>query len=248
MNKQNEEEFDELHVFAPLTRYPFSKRMKIYVIDFLLYWTIAIIGKSIRFEVKGWDNCEIDGWEIFGTAYSRNPVTINAFWHDRIFLTTYYWRTHRTSVIISNSFDGEYIARTAQRFGYGVIRGSSTRGGSQALKKMVNYLEKGESMTLTVDGPRGPRHKVKSGAVVLAMKTGFPIIPVVVEPQSFWKLKTWDEMQIPKPFTTACVYIGAPLFLEGGANDETIRNNCLQLQATLDEMVQTAKQWRNGKH
>ncbi len=247
MEKQNAKKADSLRKRSSLTQYSRFKRIQIYLIAWLLYWTITIISKSIKFEVIGWEDSDVAGWESFESAYPNRPTTINAFWHDRIFLMTYFWRNHRTSVMVSQSFDGEYITRTAQRFGYGVIRGSSTRGGSKALRTMIDCTREGESMTITVDGPRGPRYVVKSGAIVLASKTGVPIVPVLIEPRNCYTINSWDKLQIPKPFTRARVYISEPIFVKKNIGSEEIETEKLNLQAKLDEMAQVGKQWSNSK-
>src|SRR5205814_1528691 len=111
-------------------------------------------------------------------------------------------------VLTSKSFDGEYIARFIQRFGYGAIRGSSSRGGSRAIVEMIKAMRRGLPTAFTVDGPRGPKYEVKAGPVFLAKKTGNPIMPFVIEPRSCWTTRSWDKMHNPKPFTRALTIIG----------------------------------------
>src|SRR4030095_561735 len=115
--------------FADLTDYSLKERTIIRAADLVFYALINLIGRTIKFEVKGWENHE----QIF----SDDHFPIYVFWHERIFLTTYWWRNRRIVVLTSRSFDGEYIARFIQRFGYGAARGSSTRGGVGAVVEMV---------------------------------------------------------------------------------------------------------------
>ena len=99
-------------------------------------------------------------------------------------------------------------------------------------------------MAFTVDGPRGPRYEVKSGPVFLAKKSGNPILPYVIEPKTFWTTKSWDKMQIPKPFTRAITIIGEPIYVEPDADEAAIEAKIGELQHSLDSLVERGRQWR----
>mgnify|MGYP003455800902 CR=1 FL=1 len=144
----------------------------------------------------------------------------------------------------SQSFDGEYIARFIQRFGYGASRGSSTRGGSTALVEMIRLMKKGLPTAFTIDGPKGPKYVAKVGACLLAKKTGNPLLPFIVESKGFWEINSWDKLQIPKPFSRAKVFIAPPLYISANIDDKELENKRLELQNRLDETVEIAKQWR----
>ena len=247
MDKQLPKIPAEFTKFASLKKYPWQKRMMIYLIDFFLYSIILLIGKTIKFEVEGWKDSDTEGYESYEIAYEQHPTSILAYWHNRIFLMTVFWRGHGSAVMASQSFDGEYISRTAQRFGYGIIRGSSTRGGSAALKKMTSLLNQGVSMGFTIDGPVGPCYKVKPGALLLAKKTGAPIGPVLIEPEKYWTINSWDKLQIPKPFTKAKVFIAEPVFVSHDANKKELAAKQDEVQRKLDELVSLGKQWRESK-
>ena len=248
MNSKEETDISDLYQFAPLDKYSFKKRFLIRVIDLSLYTIIRLIGATVRFEpVVGWDDLEIEGAETFEKAIASGRAGIIAFWHDRIFLTTYFWRKHDAAVMVSKSFDGEYITRTAQRFGYGVVRGSSSRGGSAALAKMMRIIREGSRMVFTVDGPRGPRYKAKKGAVILSRKTEVPIVPMSVECKSFWTLNSWDKTQIPKPFTKASVFVEKPVFVAPDADNTEIHEKTKELESKLDGLVHRGEEWRKSK-
>jgi lysophospholipid acyltransferase (LPLAT)-like uncharacterized protein len=198
-----------------------------------------LIGKTIRFEIYGWEN--------FQKIERIGKIPIYAFWHDRIFLATYYFRNRGIVVITSQSFDGEYIARFIQRFGYGAVRGSSTRGGVGALVDMIRLMKQGLPMGFTVDGPKGARYVAKTGAILLAKKTGNPVMPFLVETKNFWAVNSWDKLQIPKPFTKAKVFIAEPFFVATEADDNEIENKRRELQTKLDELVTLGKQWRESE-
>lgn len=237
----------DIYKFASLARYPLRKKLIIYAVDFLLYSTLTLIGRTIRFEeIDGWEDSDIKGFENFETALHSGKSGINSFWHNRLFLMTYFWKDRETAVMVSQSFDGEYISRTAQRFGFGVIRGSSTRGGSNALKQMLKLSEEGIEMTLTVDGPKGPKYKVKPGVINLAKQTGKPIFPILAEAKKFWSINSWDNLQIPKPFTKAKIFFGEPVVVPKNADDNEFKAKQKELQRKLDELVEIGKQWRNS--
>lgn len=225
------------YTFADLTPYPFKKRLLIRAADLVFYVLINLVGRTARFEVEGWEH-----WE----AASRDGhIPIYTFWHNRVFLGTYFWRRRRIVVMTSQSFDGEYIARFIRRFGYGAARGSSTRGGVGAVVEMVRLMRAGCPTGFTIDGPKGPRYVAKMGAVLLAKKTGNPILPFTITPARFWKVKkSWDKFQVPKPFTRARTEIALPIFVPTDADDETLNAKRDELQRALDELTRRGDEWR----
>ena len=229
----------EVYEFASLSGYSRRERFLIRLIDWIFYALISLIGKTIRFEIEGWEN--------FQKIEASGKVPIYAFWHNRIFLATYYFRNRGIVVITSQSFDGEYIARFIQRFGYGAVRGSSTRGGVGALVEMIRLMRANLPMGFTVDGPKGERYVAKTGAILLAKKTGNPVMPFLVESRNFWTINSWDKLQIPKPFTKAKVFIAEPFCVAKETDDAEIENKRRELQTKLDELVALGKQWRESE-
>ena len=138
---------------------------------------------------------------------TRDPgqPRIWAFWHNRILLMPYFYERfcpgRRMLMLVSRSRDGEFIARIMNRFGIDGARGSSSRGGSDALRELLRELERPQARDIgfTPDGPRGPRAKVQDGVLALAAKSGRPIYPVTARYSRFWELPSWDRFQIPKP-------------------------------------------------
>ncbi len=221
---------DRAYSFARLSTYPFKDRVMIRAADLVFFLLIKLIGRTVKFAITGWEN-----WE----AASRDGrLPIYTFWHSHVFLSTYFWRDRRIVVMTSRSFDGEYIARFIQRFGYGAARGSSTRGATGAVVEMVRLMRAGCPTAFTIDGPKGPRHIVKMGAVLLAKKTGNPILPFTITARNFWELKSWDRGQIPKPFTCARVDIGEPIYVRADADDVELQAKRDELQRALDGLEQ----------
>ncbi|HEV7398266.1 MAG TPA: lysophospholipid acyltransferase family protein [Pyrinomonadaceae bacterium] len=222
--------------FADLTGYSWKQRLMIRAADIVFFLLIKLIGRTVRWEVEGWEN-----WEA---ASAAGQIPIYTFWHNRVFLATYFWQRRRIVVMTSQSFDGEYIARFIQRFGYGAARGSSTRGGVGAIVEMVRLMRAGSPTAFTIDGPKGPRYEAKMGAVLLAKKTGNPILPFTITPKKFWTVKkSWDQSQIPKPFTRVRVYIAPPIYVPGNADEELLVVKREELQRSLNDLNARGDEW-----
>lgn len=224
-----EETVARAYQFADLSSYPLKKRFLIRAADLAFFLLIKVIGRTIRWQVKGWEN-----WE---GATSDGLTPIYTFWHNRVFLSTYFWRKRRIVVMTSQSFDGEYIARFIQRFGYGAARGSSTRGAVGAVIEMTRLMRAGCSTAFTIDGPKGPRYIAKMGAVLVAKKTGQPILPFTITAERFWEAKkSWDGFQVPYPFSSARVVIAPPIFVPAGADENSLNAKRDELQQALDKI------------
>ena len=217
-------------------RSSWTKRAQIALIAGVGYPLISALGHTLRWRVEGADHYDAV------LASGRQPIM--AFWHGRILSGTLYFQRRNIVVITSENFDGEWIARIIQRFGFGTARGSSSRGGLRAMLQLVRDMEKGRPAAFTLDGPRGPARVAQPGAIWLARATGNPVVPFHMEASSKWTANSWDRTQIPKPFTTVTVAIGAPLDVPGDASDarmETIRQELEQrlrmLEARALEML-----------
>lgn len=214
--------------FADLSDYSLKQRLVIRAADIGFYLLINLIGRTVRFTVEGREH-----WEA-ATRDGRQPIY--TCWHNRVFLATYYWRRRGIVVMTSRSFDGEYIARFIQRFGYGASRGSSSRGAVGALVEMTRLARGGSPTGFTIDGPRGPRCVAKKGALMLAKRTGQPVLPFSVNAERFWQASSWDRFQIPKPFTRATVRIAPPIRVPADADDALLEAKRDELQRALDEV------------
>ena len=231
------DESPKTYEYDSLKRYSFRDRILIRVADLAFYAAIKLIGSTIRWEITGLENVDL--------VSKADHTPIYCLWHDRIFAGTYFLRHRGIVVITSQSLDGEYIARFLKRFGFGTVRGSSSRGGVKALVEMIRLMRDGLPMAFTVDGPRGPRYVAKSGPVFLAKKTGNPLLPFTVECASFWTVGSWDKMQIPKPFTRARFIMAEPVYVPRDANDVEVESKVGELQRSLDELVAEGRRWRD---
>jgi len=137
---------------------------------------------------------------------------ILAFWHETLGLAAWYHRNTGYHTLTSYSFDGELAARVVRCFGLYALRGSSTRGGLEALKEMQRATALVPAVGLTVDGPKGPRRVAKAGVAILALKTGVPIIPQAFAATPCWRMRSWDQLIVPKPFGRLISLYGEPIY------------------------------------
>ena len=214
--------------FADLSGYTLGQRLAVRAAGVIFPLVIRAVGRTLRFTVEGREH-----WD---EAARGGRLPIYTFWHDRIFAGTYFFRGRRIVIMTSQSFDGEYIARFIQRLGYGAVRGSSTRGGVGALVELARLVRRGCPAGFSIDGPRGPRHVAKMGAVLLAKKTGQAVLPFGVNAERFWSLKSWDRMQVPKPFSRVRVRFAPPIHVPAGAGEETLNAKRDEVQRALEEV------------
>jgi lysophospholipid acyltransferase (LPLAT)-like uncharacterized protein len=203
-------------------------RIKISLISRLGYWVIRIVGSTLRWEVRDWQNLD--------AVHKAGKSLILAFWHGRIFMASYYFRRRQIVVMISHNRDGEYIARVIRRLGYGVARGSSTRGSHGATSEILRALRKNRDVGFAMDGPRGPRYVAKPGAAYVALKTGNPVVPFSISVEKKWVMRSWDGFIVPRPFSRALVLIGTPIYVHANATEEEMRSIESLIQSSLDEL------------
>jgi hypothetical protein len=139
-------------------------------------------------------------------------------WHARILLLPWLYGWRRACVLASRSRDGDVVDRFASRFGLEPVRGSSSRGGAEALRLLARALRAGRDVVVIPDGPRGPREMVKIGVVALAKLSGAPIVPMGLGASAEWRLRSWDEFRVPKPFARCVVRFGEPIRVPSDAD------------------------------
>ena len=217
---------------APYTR---GQRWKARLIGWAGYLFIAAIGRTIRWRSVGDAHLDV--------IHNSGHRAIFTFWHGRIFPATYYWRNRGIVVMTSMNLDGEAIAQCIQRFGFGAARGSSSRGGFRALAEMARDIRLGRDTAFTIDGPRGPRYVAKQGPILLAMKTGAAIFCFHISMKYRIQLRSWDEFQIPLPFTRAIVLKGPPIWVPAEATEDELRTLHSQMQEVLDDLREKGDAW-----
>jgi hypothetical protein len=198
---------------------------------------VRALGRTLSIEVLG--------GEHVAPLWRGSQPLIYAIWHGQILMVPFVnerlRRAHAARpvhVMASRSRDGELLARFVRRFGFGVVRGSSSRGGAAALRRLARRVGTGCDVAITPDGPRGPRGEAQPGVIALAELTEAPIVPIAFAARPAWELKSWDAFEIPRPWAHAAMVFGAPLRTLGAGDRETARKN---LEAALAEVTTTAR-------
>ncbi len=188
----------------PWQRSP-GKRLQVAAIAGLGSPLVSLLGRTYRWRVEGLEHLE--------RLRADGQPAVFGFWHGRILPTIVYFRDHRLVALVSQNFDGEWIARIITRLGYDTVRGSSSRDGGIAMRQLIRDTRAGRSTLFALDGPRGPARQAKDGAVWLAMATSVPVIPLHAEAERHWTVNSWDRTQVPKPFSRVALVIGAPIMV-----------------------------------
>lgn len=178
-------------------------------------------------------------------TYFKNPSTGNVVagsWHRHAIFLFYFFRTLGTrGIMISRSRDGELTARIAKRLGYTPIRGSSSKGGSQALTEMIEFLKNDREKRLcgtAVDGPKGPARQLKKGMLVLARQTGAWFVPMACSgTRVFTFSRAWDRTIVPKPFSKIVIDFKEPVSIPGDISDEQFESMRLDIENQLNELT-----------
>ena len=213
------------------------QRLLIWLVTVVGYLAIRLIGPTLRV---------IESIEEGGPEKMHIDPAVMVFWHRCVFPATYFYRKRGIAVMTSQSFDGEYIARIIDRFGFGAPRGSSSRGGVRALLGMHKIIDKGLSVAFTIDGPRGPIYVAKPGPVLLARNTKVPIYCFYIACEKAWVLNSWDQFMIPKPFSRVLVRVGRLIYVPPETDSEGIANYHAEMQTTLDRVRQYAEETLPG--
>lgn len=169
---------------------------------------------------------------------------ILAFWHRHLLLMPYGYRGRRISVLISQSRDGELIARTVGRLGIDASRGSTTRGGLAGMRSLLRKAEEGYDLAFTPDGPKGPAGVVQPGVILAAAATGWPIVPVALAASRCRRLRSWDRFVVPLPWSRVHFAYGEPLQV---ARRGELEGPALELARRLDAAEATAEAYARGE-
>lgn len=197
-----------------------------------------------------WWTCRVE--KIIGDEHAQklidkgNPI-IPCYWHQMHIFGSWYIRQLqkrglKIGFLISPSVDGEIPAQIVQSWGAVAIRGSSNRTGARALKDMYNVIMKDKvSPVTTSDGPTGPIHEFKQGAIMLAQITQSPMLPIAFAASRYWQVHSWDKFIIPKPFSRIIITVGEPHYIEKKSNAEILEQARIKMENELNQLIQSAK-------
>jgi lysophospholipid acyltransferase (LPLAT)-like uncharacterized protein len=189
--------------------------------------------RTLRYEID-------DRADVLGKPVRENYIS--TLWHNRLLLISHVLKKFLPqrpgAGLISASRDGDLIADATRRFGFDVVRGSSSRMGASAILELTNVLASGRDILITPDGPRGPAYELGPGVIFLAQKSGAAVIPVNLEFSSCWRVKSWDRFILPRPFSKVRFIIGPPHRVRKTATPEEFEAERLRLQNAMMSLVE----------
>jgi lysophospholipid acyltransferase (LPLAT)-like uncharacterized protein len=210
-------------------RWTLRQRVTLSLIVWAGYWFIRLLGPTLRVSVSYEDGAQ--------KTLDERPL-VASFWHSCMVPATYLFRDMGIRVMSSYSYDGEYMGRIIKRFGFVPVKGSSSRNPVRALLGLRRALGEGWTVAFTLDGPRGPRHKVKPGPVGLGKSSGLPLTTFHAAVEKAWVLNSWDRMMIPRPFSRVLVRVGKLIHVPTDAMDPDLERYTAELQTTLDRVCE----------
>ena len=224
------------HYDTRLPELPLSRRLQVPLIAGAVYSVIRTLGPTLRYEVHGWQHHE--------RVHASGKRCIFSFWH-RVIVPITWWARNRGIVVMNTThFDGQWTRKVIEWFGYGTAQGSSTRGGLRGLAVMARRLEEGLDVAFTIDGPRGPRYVAKPGPVMLARRTGCPVMVfhIGVDRGKTFE-KTWDHFLLPRPFARAVILFSAPIYVPADADGAALEAKHDEMQRELERVRDLAESW-----
>lgn len=217
----------------------FAKKIQRQGLIWLGPWIFRLIGWTIR--VKRINE------EPLRELLRRNQAFLFCVWHGRLFLPVFLYRNHNIVAMVSRHADGEVIARIVQKMGYGTVRGSSSRGGEKAFLQLLAHLKNGGRAAMIPDGPRGPRHHLKAGTILLAQRSGAPLVPITYAAKPCWRFRSWDRMVLPRPFSRAVLFLGDPIHIPENITGEELEAWRVEIERDMIHLVRKAEEHLNGE-
>jgi lysophospholipid acyltransferase (LPLAT)-like uncharacterized protein len=208
--------------------FTFKQRLVLAIVPRVVWALVWLVGRTWRFEMIAEEGAtplpygEGAGAEIF------------CFWHQCVLPCTFYYRRTGAAIIVSQSFDGELIARILELFGFKTTRGSSSRGAREGLLGLKQVLESGKPACFTADGPRGPIFQTKIGPVKLAQITGARIGAFHLQPQRAWTMNSWDHFLAPWPFTRIVVSWARWTYVPADLDEDLLEAKREELNLSLE--------------
>ncbi len=197
------------------------------------FWLLQIWARTLRYEVD-------DRAGVVGKPVTENYI--GALWHNRLLIFPFVLRrflpNRHGAALISASRDGDLLADAIHRFGYDVVRGSSSRLGASAILQLTEVLASGRDVVITPDGPRGPAYELGPGIIFLAQKSGAAVLPMNLEFSHCWRLGSWDRFIVPRPFSKVRVLVGQPHRVGATSTPEEFEAERLALQNTMMSLVE----------
>ena len=203
--------------------------------SFILKHSLDALCKTLRVSYKN--------KKVIDDLRKKKQNYVLAFWHGTMLLPWFLHRNDGFAALTSKSKDGDLLARQLKHWKYKVVRGSSSKGGDVALGIMVDLAKNGFSIAITPDGPRGPEHVFKAGAVITAKKSGVPVVLMGIGIKSKKKLKSWDKFQIPNPFSIVKVIYSDPVYIDSKLSYNETSKVIEECELKLNEFQKEAEKF-----
>jgi lysophospholipid acyltransferase (LPLAT)-like uncharacterized protein len=200
----------------------------------------GLLGRLVLNVLLGTVRFRAEHRDRFDRLLATGQPALFAVWHGRLLPLTYYHRHTGLAAVISRSRDGEYIAQVAEGWGFDPVRGSTSRGGSEALREMVRRVRAGQSLAVTPDGPRGPRQRLQPGVLRAAQLAGVPVMPVSAGCSRAWWPGSWDRFCVPKPFSRVRVIYGEARHVPRDLGEEAFRELAADLEREMNALTEQA--------
>jgi len=188
-----------------------TRKILLYIVPFFGYALIRLIYLTCKKEFH------------ISSNIPKEPF-VGVLWHGEMLMQLFMYKKFRkkvkTVIMISEHFDGEVISKILKLYGFGSVRGSSSKGSIKVLKEAFSAIDNGYDLAITPDGPRGPYHSLADGVVLIAQRKNMKIIATRYKASKYWQLNSWDKFIIPKPFSTLYFYASEPFAIDGLSKDE----------------------------
>ncbi len=202
------------------------------IIPYFIFLFIHFLSKTIQQKWIGLEKVKI--------LHQKGQHVIFAFWHGRLLMLSLINQGRKTGILTGHHADAELIVRVIKYFGYYPIRGSTSKEGISAIRKLARRMKKGSDAGITPDGPLGPRYKAQIGAILLAHMTGCPIIPVSFGASKSKFLSSWDKFLLPYPFSKGVFIFDEPIWIDKKTDKQGLRQKQLLLEERLQVITQKA--------
>jgi lysophospholipid acyltransferase (LPLAT)-like uncharacterized protein len=204
-------------------------------------WTAAQLAKGLLHSLRHEFRCL--GPNVLPGQHDNPDRFIYATWHEHLLLPTVRHGHPNSAVLISGHADGQLLGSLIGAVGMGMVVGSSTRGGVEAVRQIVRPDFPWKHLSVTPDGPRGPRREVQPGVVFVASRTGMKIVPLAAGFHKPWRLKSWDRFAIPRPFSRGRCVFGEPIAVPPNLRSAALEEYRRQVQAAMDRTSEAAERW-----